>query len=161
VKRDLLWRISVVLSALVLLTTALLWMRSLWARDRIAFNVAHRRVWVESFPHHLYITYGKLPPALVDEVLVTLQLHNDQIQSRPRYWEVRWQRLRGGFTGIGIPYWLTVLLTSALPIRWIGLRVVKSQRHRHGLCAACGYDLRASTDRCPECGEPITKPAIP
>lgn len=38
-------------------------------------------------------------------------------------------------------------------------RFRKQYQMAHGLCLTCGYDLRASKDRCPECGTPIS-PAL-
>ena len=35
-------------------------------------------------------------------------------------------------------------------------RLARIPRFAPGLCQECGYDLRASRKRCPECGTPIT-----
>jgi hypothetical protein len=57
---------------------------------------------------------------------------------------------------VAVPYWALVLGAAALPALWLGLTVRRSilgrSRRRAGLCGVCGYDLRATPGRCPECG---------
>jgi hypothetical protein len=49
------------------------------------------------------------------------------------------------------PFWFVAGLTGVLPTFWIARRV-RRWRNMAGLCLACGYDLRATPERCPECG---------
>jgi hypothetical protein len=59
-----------------------------------------------------------------------------------------------------ISYW-TMLVASAVLTCFAGVpmfrRIRRGRRLARNLCATCGYDVRASPDRCPECGTPITR----
>ena len=63
-------------------------------------------------------------------------------------------------SGFGVPLWFLLVLTAALPSVAVVWNLRQRRRAaRFGLCAACGYDLRASPDRCPECGTiPLMQP---
>lgn len=58
------------------------------------------------------------------------------------------------FWDLRIQWWAMALLAVILPLTWMRY-LWRHRRHHAGFCSRCGYDLRASTERCPECGMPI------
>jgi hypothetical protein len=65
---------------------------------------------------------------------------------------------RLGYTFSATPYWLVLSACLGLPGCWAARRYRQAVRARRvGRCRRCGYDLRASPDRCPECGTPAAK----
>jgi hypothetical protein len=52
--------------------------------------------------------------------------------------------------GVIFPYWFIGAISAILPVIWM-VRTIRKP-HSAGVCPKCGYDLRATPDRCPECG---------
>ena len=57
-----------------------------------------------------------------------------------------------GFRYVTLPGWLPALALGLPPALWLLHRRRLARRASAGPCAACGYDLRATPGRCPECG---------
>jgi predicted amidophosphoribosyltransferase len=55
-----------------------------------------------------------------------------------------------------LPIWMMVVMTTLLALCFVAGLMRRSRRQSEGRCASCGYDLRASANRCPECGMPIS-----
>jgi len=67
-----------------------------------------------------------------------------------------------GFT-VMLPHWALLLLFSVPPVLWAHrFRKQRSTRFGadQGLCLRCGYDIRATPERCPECGHENPATAI-
>jgi hypothetical protein len=53
---------------------------------------------------------------------------------------------------ISMPEWILTLAFCVLPALWVLQRLRGSRRMSARQCLVCGYDLRATPGRCPECG---------
>jgi hypothetical protein len=169
-----------VLSALLCVAVVVLWVRSYWTRTTVGWSsrstasaVVHRaRCFggVVEYRRGLYrCDPGLFVPDPIKQGPVELEewtlpsLQSARSLGYPSALPgvtfdrtVDWHDygLVGGLTA-SLALWMPAALFAALPSA-AGLRAVRRRRagarERSRSCATCGYDLRATPDRCPECG---------
>ena len=62
---------------------------------------------------------------------------------------------------VRVPLWSMTSAGAVMPV-WAAVTTLRRRRRRsEGHCANCGYDLRATPERCPECGRPAGDAATP
>lgn len=156
-------RLFTILSAMSLLLCCiclLMWVRSAFVQDYvfIPHTASGPGTSILSTPGCLSITFGyaqtKGPPRL----RWSTPSVTDRGRSEATWWNL--PHYHPSFNDLQLPYWLSTLLTAAMPVCWCRKRWSTDQRRNAGLCSTCGYDLRATPERCPECGTPVPARAV-
>lgn len=158
------------LSLLLCLATVVLWARSYWVADSWDWDIAGTRVSVGSVRGVVWWDRIRFTPASQARYSRGPGYHRQMVGggrgnvAGPGWsfagfrWVDSHMNLRPGaitivIQGLRIPDWGLVLASLILPGAWL-IRSRSRRRNPPGLCRRCGYDLRATPDRCPECGTP-------
>lgn len=173
--------LATALSVLLLAAVTVLWTRSYTCSDQVAWTrddgrrsarTAAGRVVVsvhladraDRRKEHGF-TYERGEPRAGAWELVSVLLLCSDPTARLVQWErgaFAWSHRRSSrdLTATAVaPFWSIAAATGALPAAWAvsrgWSRVRGRRRGRPGTCATCGYDLRATPLRCPECGSHV------
>jgi hypothetical protein len=134
---------------LLCLAAALLWVRGRLVIDEIYFNLHSHLLIAGSFPNHLDLIFYRT--ANYRGPLIEMFPHDKYVPPMPEFWTIRFNGDALKWES-SIPWWLFLSFGVAPPIFTIFRRMLRSRNVRQGRCPSCGYDLRATPDRCPECG---------
>jgi hypothetical protein len=152
------------LSFLLLMTTAVMWVRSHFYWDTEPISWRHAACvesvnglieldWQQDTNGHVVAVHQSYS----DVYGVTLDLGRHAVWHVAGLGYVRWDLPPKNpiimFRGILVSYWVLIAIFILLPAysfwRWLN----RKRSVTLGLCTTCGYDLRATPDRCPECGK--------
>ena len=146
-----LFNLVTALSLLVCVAVVALWVRSYFVRDMLYVPFGGRTAVIQSASGQLFTIVMRLS----DEARWSRYPESTpSVPSRAgALLRVSWD-VRAGLPSnyLIAPHWLAAALAT-LPAGVGAFLRRRSRRHmRTGACPSCGYDLRATPSRCPECG---------
>jgi hypothetical protein len=163
-------RLFTLLSALSLvlcLATCAEWVRSLWRCDLVNWGGQESSAIVASAGNSVlfmrletpplargfgFTTKGEFALSIWNICLVSGRTSCEWEMPGIVYFEVK---KPVGVAAAMVDYWLIVVTLAIFPACWTLIRLRQNLKRRRcptPVCPACGYDLRATPDRCPECG---------
>jgi hypothetical protein len=156
-----------VVSLALFLATASLWARSYYYTDSFnwlpesptlsSINSSGGRIWFYSWRTFWDPVAGPIP-----EGLIVTKGAWEMPDCDHHRWGISWHWDGKGWKmkhAVVVPNAYLALAFAALPIARFVQWLCKPARVGSGTCRSCGYDLRATPDRCPECGaEPESAP---
>ena len=162
--RKTVWMLSIM--CLVLLTV--LWIRSYWQFERV-FISDGKYIEISISAGQVFATWSDAGPTAQERASFRwwsrAQGSSASIPSG-RIVYAGWRQLGFGagaessfyggvpttFHRVVVPFWFLVCLILAWPTIRLLARKRRRERLLQGCCPACGYDLRATSGACPECG---------
>jgi hypothetical protein len=139
-----------VLSSMLFALTSAIWIRAQFAADSVWVSCGQNSLTAEPLRYHLMVSGFHWPDGLKNEQ-GSGYYRFDPSPSRDGWYTSLGSTTVNLFV-VGIPYWSILLVSTPAPAMWMIKRRNLSKRRTAGQCLACGYDLRATPERCPECG---------
>lgn len=141
----------VVLTSIVLATCSLLWFRTTSRADALEGDWLGKSRVITSIAGGVEVAVMPLLTQPLELRWTTIPL-NKAFSLWPRQLLPGIETPQTGVTIYFVPYWIPTVVSAVMPVLWCIYWVRRRSRHTHGRCEYCGYDLRESPERCPECG---------
>ena len=144
-----LFTLMAALSLIVCMASIVLWKRSYQATDIMDTPIGeHREVGFVTWSGRVRIVYAMSEKS---PFWTEWSVQSSVVDQMHQPFDVEQEDGNIYIRAITLPFWFLVLITVPIPAVEIARRIRK-RKLGIGQCTSCGYDLRASPDRCPECG---------
>lgn len=162
--------ISVAMSLLLCIGAGALWARSYWINDSFEWMSHYRQRFIACNGGRLLLQINHGPSGRNESEPVThyayvMKPRDVHDLGRPWRFAGFWiENLSFApsdshsawlpYTDIVVPLYAAVIIFSVMPGIWLFKTIRRRKRGRLAhRCEKCGYDLRATPERCPECGQ--------